>query len=100
MNTCQRLFLLQREPVRSIFFIHFFQSCRPSDSEFEYLVDVLYNGFYAFEALTDRDLDDTICGICGTVGEVYLGDGNEKNCCGLSEVRFFIDKYLIGRSKN
>ena len=28
-----------------------------------------------------RDLDSVICGICGIAGEIYLGDGNEKNCC-------------------
>ena len=28
--------------------------------------------------MTERDLDQTICGICGVVGEIYLGDGNEK----------------------
>jgi len=44
----------------------------------EYVTDLLYNGFYCFEALTERNLDDTICGICGVVGEVYLGDGIMK----------------------
>ena len=43
--------------------------------------DVLYNGFYCFEAISERNLDDAIGGICGVLGEVYLGDGNEKNCC-------------------
>ena len=26
-------------------------------------------------------MDDVVCGLCGTVGEVYYGDGNSKNCC-------------------
>ena len=58
----------------------------PSDEELEYLSHTLYNGFYAFEAMTDRNIDDVICGICGVVGELYLGDGDAKNCCSLQEV--------------
>ncbi len=53
----------------------------------EYVTDLLYNGFYCFEAVTERNLDETICGICGVLGEVYFGDGNEKNCCSRKEVR-------------
>lgn len=47
---------------------------------------MLYNAFFCFEAITERNLDDVICGICGVVGELYLGDGNEKNCCSISEI--------------
>lgn len=61
----------------------------PSDNELKNLAKLLYNGFYCFEALTERNLYDVICGICGVAGEVYLGDGNEKNCCSISEVVFF-----------
>ena len=50
------------------------------------MTDLPYDSFYCFEALTERNLDDTICGICGVVAEVYLGDGNEKNCCSRKEV--------------
>jgi hypothetical protein len=28
--------------------------------------------------MTDCDIDSVICGIYGVIGEVYLGDGNEK----------------------
>lgn len=59
----------------------------PPTSVLEYVTDLLYNGFYCFEAITERDLDGTICGICGIVGEIYLGDGNEKNCCSRKEVK-------------
>ena len=52
-------------------------------------MDLLYNGFYCFEAITERDLDDGICGICGVIGELYLGDGNQKNCCSIKNVRNF-----------
>lgn len=57
----------------------------------EYIRKLLYNGFYAFEAMTVRDLDETICGFCGIVGELYCGDGNAKNCCSIHEVviRFY-----------
>ena len=58
-------------------------------STLEYLTDLLYNGFYCFEAFSTRNLDDGISGICGVVGEVYLGDGNEKNCCSRKEVNVF-----------
>ncbi len=63
-----------------------FQQSELPDST-EYLTEVLYNGFYGFEAMTERNLNDTICGLCGIVGQVYLGDGNEKNCCSMVEVR-------------
>ena len=39
----------------------------------EYLVDLLCNGFYCFEAIRERNLEDGICGICGVIGELYLG---------------------------
>lgn len=58
----------------------------PTDSQIDYLVTILYNGFYAFEAMSLRNLDDVICGVCGIVGPVYYGDRNEKNCCSLKEV--------------
>ena len=52
----------------------------------EYVVDLLYNGFCYFEMITKRKLDDTICGICGVVGETYFRDGKEKNSCSRKEV--------------
>ena len=67
----------------------------PSDNEFKNLAKLLYNGFYCFEALTERNLDDVICRICGVAGEVYLGDGNEKNCCSISEVVFFLFCFVL-----
>ena len=57
-----------------------------SYNEIEYLKDLVYNGFMAFEAMTERNLDDVICGICGVCPEICLGDGNEKNCCSNSQV--------------
>ena len=52
-------------------FISFLQE-HPSKNERKniLLANLLYNGFYCFEAITDRSLDDVICGICGTVGEL------------------------------
>ena len=50
------------------------------------MVDVLYNGFYIFEAMTKRDFNSVICGVCGIIGNCYLGDGKEKDCCTLDEV--------------
>ena len=69
--------------------IFFFVLQEVAVSTLEYLTDLLYNGFYCFEAISTRNLDDGICGICGVVGEVYLGDGNEKNCCSRKEVNVF-----------
>ncbi|XP_068755676.1 HMG domain-containing protein 3-like isoform X4 [Montipora capricornis] len=60
----------------------------PGGNELKNLGNLLYNGFYCFEAITERNLDDVICGICGTIGELYLGDGNEKNCCSISEINY------------
>ena len=65
-----------------------------SDNELKNLAKLLYNGFYCFEALTERNLD-VICGICGVAGEVYLGDGNVKNCCSISEVVFFLFCFFL-----
>jgi hypothetical protein len=56
----------------------------------DYMVDLLYNGFYCFEAVTERDLDSGICSLCGIIGELYLGDGNEKNCCSINDVWYTI----------
>ena len=55
----------------------------------EYISDLLYNGFYCFEMLTVRSHDSQICGIRGILGEVYLGDGKQKNCCSRDEVCTF-----------
>ena len=71
-------------------FLSFLQE-HPSKNERKNIANLLYNGFYCFEAITDRSLDDVICGICGTVGELYLGDGNEKSCCSISEVSFKVN---------
>lgn len=61
--------------------------CRSSE-ELNYFNELLYNGFWCFELITERDLSSGVCGICGIIGEVYLGDGNEKNCCSNSKVSF------------
>ncbi len=64
----------------------FIQENRPTDEAIELYGRTLYKGFFGFESMTERSMDDVICGICGVVGELYLGDGNEKNCCSLNEV--------------
>jgi len=62
-------------------------------SKIEYLCARLYYGFYCFVAATQRNFDGVICGVCGITGEVYLGDGNEKNCCSNQTVSFFFLLY-------
>ena len=70
--------------VHKVFMCYIFNAQEsPSKGEIENIANLLYNGFYCFEAITERDLDSVICGI---VGEVYFGDGNEKNCCDINEV--------------
>ncbi|XP_068736610.1 uncharacterized protein [Montipora capricornis] len=54
-----------------------------SDSNLKYITGLLYNGFYAFQLLSNRSLDSVVCGICGVIGQVHFGDGNEKNCCSI-----------------
>ena len=31
-------------------------------------------------------MDDVVCELCGVVEEVYLGDGNAKNCYSVAAV--------------
>ena len=66
------------------------KSHRISNAELDYIGTLSYQGFYCFEAIATRNLHDVICGICGTVAEVYLGDGDEKNCCNNSRARICI----------
>ena len=73
----------------------FIKSHRLSNAKLDYIVSLSYQGFYCFEAITTRNLDDVICRICGTVGEVYPGDGNEKNCCSNNRVRLCIMLYNL-----
>ena len=40
--------------------------------------------------MTKREVNESICGICGIIGEIYFGDGNEKICCNVSEVCMII----------
>lgn len=60
-----------------------------NDNEQKYITGLLYNGFYALELISERNMDDVICGICGVVGQVHFGDGNEKNCCGIDKVKSY-----------
>ena len=70
-------------------------------NDVEYLKDIVYNGFMAFEAMTERNLESVICDICGVCPEVHLGDGNEKNCWDNSQVgnRAFYFYFKRYRSK-
>ena len=56
-----------------------------TDSEARYLTEKLYDGYFAFEVLTDRDWDSAICGICGVCPIFESGDGNVKNCTPISK---------------
>ena len=58
----------------------------PNPNTVDYLGDVMYNAFYCFGLLTRRNMDDVVCGLCGTIGTVCFGDGNAKNYCSVSGV--------------
>ena len=66
--------------------IVYLQAQQLSFGQQKYLQRLLYNGFYCWEIMTERSMDNVICGICGTIGQFYLGDGNQKNCCSLKGV--------------
>ena len=53
--------------------------------ERRYLTEKLYDGYFAFEVLTDRDWNSAICGICGVCPLLESGDGNVKNCTPLTK---------------
>ena len=46
------------------------------DRKADYLEAKLYNGFYAFEALTKRDPSQIVCGICGDIPDMLFGEGS------------------------
>lgn len=50
-----------------------------SQSELRYLEQKLYDGYFAFEAVTHRDWNAGICGVCGIAPVFESGDGNCKN---------------------
>ena len=54
-------------------------------AETRYLSEKLYNGYFAFEVLTERNWNSAICGICGVCPLFESGDGNAKNCTPLSD---------------
>lgn len=60
-----------------------------SDNEFRYLREKLYDGYFAFESLTDRDWDSAICGVCGICPIFESGDGNVKNCTPISNAKVY-----------
>ena len=45
-----------------------------------YLETKLYDGYFSFEALTNRDWNQAVCGVCGIAPVFESGDGNAKNC--------------------
>ncbi len=44
--------------------------------EIQYIEQKLYDGYFAFEAVTHRDRDKAICGVCGIAPVFESGDGN------------------------
>ena len=63
--------------------------------ETRYLTDKLYDGYFVFEVLTQRDWDSAICGICGVCPIFESGDGNAKNCTPLVEKMVIIINFTV-----
>ena len=61
-----------------------------SSNERRYLEEKLYDGYFTFEAITDRDWDHAVCGICGVAPVFQTGDGNSKNCTPLKRNQVYI----------
>ena len=57
---------------------------RLTPGETRYLTEKLYDGYFGFEVLTERDWNSAICGICGVCPVFESGDGNAKNCTPLT----------------
>ena len=62
-----------------------------NEQELWYLERILYNGYFAFETLTRRDWNHSICGICGIAPTFESGDGNAKNCTALKKEQVCYD---------
>ena len=71
-----------------------------TESEFQYLTEKLYDGYFAFEVLTDWDA--AICGIYGVCPIFESGDGNAKNCTPVSneKVQSIIHSILMVYTNN
>lgn len=53
--------------------------------ELRYIEQKLYDGYFAFEAITARDWNAGICGICGIAPIFESGDGNCRKCMPLKK---------------
>lgn len=75
----------------------FFSQGDLSDNDLRYLSALLYNGFYAYELLSERSQDECdMWYICGVIrGQVHFGDGNEKNCCSVEMVSALNDNHNV-----
>ena len=51
-----------------------------SPEQRKYLEQKLYDGYFGFEATTERNWDNGVCGVCGVAPVLMSGDGNSKNC--------------------
>ena len=66
--------------------------------EAKYLTRKVYDGYFAFEAMTSRNWNNAICGICGIAPVFESGDGNVKNCTPLKKGQVYIDKLLSNKT--
>ena len=57
----------------------------PFSAEEQWYIEKIYDGYFAFEALTNRNWNQAVCGICGIAPVFESGDGNAKNCTPLKK---------------
>ena len=82
----KRSYIQQGEPVTN--FCHAYieaaglsgEQLHLSSQEQKYLEQKLYDGYFAFEALSEHNWDNGVCGICGIAPMFESGDANAKNC--------------------
>ena len=60
----------------------------------EWLQRLLYTGYIAAECLDVDDIESQICGLCGIIPEVTLGDGSEDVSCVIEGRHLDIDEEI------
>ena len=72
------------------------EQLRLSFHEQEYMERMLYDGYFAFEALSEHDWDKGVCGICRIAPVFGSGDDNAKNCTPLKKGEVSIHILALG----
>ncbi|XP_043925537.1 HMG domain-containing protein 3 [Protopterus annectens] len=70
------------------------------DTHFNHLLELLCNGYWAFECLTIRDYNDMICGICGVAPKVEIAQRNKHSVLSLQNIEFTWPDFLTSAEVN